>query len=57
MKKLIDIDDVLVVLGVGLVSWGIWMIYRPAALIAVGLMCLSLGLLGSRLRRRRGKDS
>jgi len=55
LKRLIDIDDVLTVGGVGMIGAGIWFIYWPAALIVMGLLCLSLGVLGARLRRRDGR--
>jgi len=63
MKKIIgilgaavDMDDVLVLVGLGLLGYGIWMIYPPAALIAIGLVSCSLGVMGSRMRRRNGKN-
>jgi len=53
MKKSDIVDDVLTVGGIVMIGTGIWFIYWPAALIAMGLLFASLGILGSRLRRRR----
>ena len=48
MKKKLDIDDALILLGGALVAGGIWLIYFPAALIIVGLAFLLLGIRGGR---------
>lgn len=42
-----DLRDVLVLVGVLLTGTGIWLIYPPAALIAVGVFLAALGLWGS----------
>ena len=65
MKKLkeivglltLDIDDILTVAGIGMIGAGIWFIYWPASLIVMGLLCFTLGVLGSRMRRHSGKNS
>jgi hypothetical protein len=51
--------DLLAGLGLLLVAAGLWWIYPPACLIAVGLTFLFLGVWGARLwatRQRRPKD-
>ncbi|HUT68672.1 MAG TPA: hypothetical protein VMW86_09030 [Dehalococcoidales bacterium] len=53
MKQMFDFDDALVVVGVLMASAGIWLIYKPAALIIVGILFVLLGLRGSRLRRKQ----
>jgi len=51
--KNIDLDDVLTIGGIAMIGTGIGFIYWPAALITMGLLFASLGILGSKLRRRR----
>jgi hypothetical protein len=57
LKRSIDIDDILVVLGMAGIFTGIWMMHRPAALIVTGLFSFVMGIMGSRMRRRHGKNS
>lgn len=57
LRTLVDIDDVLVVAGIGMIGAGIWFIYWPAALIVMGVMSFIMGVMGSRTRRRSGKNS
>lgn len=40
--------DLLFVVGVGLVCAGLWLIYIPAALIALGLGCVGAALWGAK---------
>ena len=49
----IDWDDLLAVGGIAMIGIGIWFIYWPAALITMGLLFASLGILGGKLRRHR----
>ncbi len=39
--------------GIGCIAVGLWMIYPPAALIAVGLALVVLGILGAWAEARR----
>lgn len=48
----IDVDDILLVIGISMAGTGIWFIYWPAALIIIGLTCVFLGIRGSRIRRK-----
>ena len=57
LKRIIDIDDILVVAGIAGIFTGIWMMHRPAALIVTGLFCFIMGIMGSRMRKRNGKTS
>ncbi len=51
IKRLdIDMNDILVAAGIGLLITGIWQIYRPAAFIAGGLGFIWFGLTGARSR-------
>jgi hypothetical protein len=43
---LLDLRDVLVLVGLALLAAGVGMIYRPAAFILVGLVLMALGLYG-----------
>lgn len=40
--------DALVVIGLLAITWGAWFIYRPAALIVAGLLCVGLALIVER---------
>ena len=46
MKSLknFDLSDICIIGGLGLIIWGIWQIYHPAAFIAVGGALLWFGL-------------
>ena len=57
LKRVSDIDDALTAGGVAMIGVGIWFIYWQVALIVMGVMCFSLGMLGARMRRRHGKNS
>lgn len=46
----IDLSDLLVVVGVGLIGVGLWLVYPPVALVVVGGLCLAGGLVGARKR-------
>lgn len=46
----LDIVDVLFVLALVSICGGVWMIYPPAALIAFGLILLSLSALAAKLK-------
>ena len=48
LKKLVDLTDVLVFGGTGLIAAGCWHIYEPAAYISSGLILLLLGWKGLR---------
>ena len=57
-----DRNDVVVILGVGCLAGGLWMVYPPAALIGIGLALVGLGVLGAWQKaknpspRKREKD-
>lgn len=42
-----DRNDVVTLVGMGCLAGGLWMIYPPAALIAVGLVLIVVGVLGA----------
>jgi hypothetical protein len=42
-----DRNDAVTLMGVGLLAAGLWMVYPPAALIAVGLALVIFGILGA----------
>lgn len=44
--KLITANMVGFGVGVGLLFWGIWQVYPPAALIATGLILMGISLFG-----------
>jgi hypothetical protein len=46
----IDAQDYLLVIGVAFLEGGVWEIYRPAALILGGLLCLGFVLLIQRVK-------
>ncbi len=50
MKKKIPIDfnDILVLVGLSSTGYGIWQIYPPAALIAIGCVLFVMGMRGSK---------
>lgn len=48
-----SIDDLLYLLGGGLLTYGIWLTFRPAGYMAGGLILMSLGLL---VAKRRAHD-
>ena len=52
----VDGHDVLVVVGLGMVGAGLWMISVPLALCVVGVMLLGAGLLGA-WRKGAGRGS
>jgi hypothetical protein len=43
----VDRNDVVTVLGMGLLAGGLWMVYPPAALIVVGLALITFGIFGA----------
>lgn len=43
-----DRYDVLAVVGIGLLGYGLWQIYPPLALIVTGVLVLAAAVLGSR---------
>ena len=49
-----DRNDVAVMIGGGMLGVGLWMIYPPAALIAVGLALITFGILGAWQKAGRG---
>ena len=46
LKKIVDLTDVLVFGGTGLISAGCWQIYEPAAYISSGIIFLIVGWKG-----------
>lgn len=48
MMQKIDIPDLLVIGGSLLFGYGLWLIYPPAAYMAVGLEMCAFGILGSK---------
>lgn len=45
---MIDRTDVLAALGLGLVSYGAWLVYQPAAFLVAGALCLAAAVLSAR---------
>jgi hypothetical protein len=50
-----DFNDLFALSGAGLVGWGVWRIYAPAALILIGAGLVWWGLMGSRIKPRSKK--
>lgn len=51
LQRLIHhIDDILYVLGGGLLTYGIWQTFAPAGYMAGGILLMSLGLFVARRR-------
>lgn len=48
MKVPVDINDILVIVGLSSVGYGLWQIYPPAALIIIGCALFVMGMRGSR---------
>ena len=44
----IGVDDIIGVTGVGLASYGTWLIYPPAAFILAGVLFMAVALLAAR---------
>lgn len=54
-----DRYDVLAVVGIGLLGYGLWQIYPPLALIVTGVLVLAAAVLGSRaatIKRAANKE-
>jgi hypothetical protein len=47
MARSLSFPDVLFTAGGALLAVGLWLIYLPLALIAIGLLLLTLGTLGA----------
>ena len=45
LEKLIDINDVFVFTGIGLVGYGLWLIYPPMCWIVIGILFMAIGWL------------
>lgn len=43
-----DLQDVFVLGGIGLASYGAWQVYPPAGFMTAGVALAALGLLGAR---------
>jgi hypothetical protein len=49
-----DRNDMAVMVGGAMLGVGLWMIYPPAALIAVGLALITFGFAGAWNKARKG---
>ena len=52
-----DRNDAVTLVGVGLLAAGLWMVYPPAALIAVGLALVGMGLMGAWVKAGRAPSA
>lgn len=51
-RKSIGLREALAVLGLGLLSYGAWLVYKPAAFIAAGAILLGAALYGAVVENR-----
>jgi hypothetical protein len=49
-----DRNDVVMILGVGVLAGGLAMIYPPAGVIGLGLAMIGIGLMGAWIKARKG---
>ena len=49
----LDLQDGLLVFGVIFLEWGTWLIWKPAALLLAGVLCLFFAWLIERDRARK----
>jgi hypothetical protein len=54
MNKLIDKFDLQLYLGTGLIAYGIWQVFKPAAFIFVGAALLVFAYLDVQAKRLNG---
>ena len=50
MKVKLDnelLNEILILLGIALIGWGAFEVYRPAGFISVGLLLSGIGVLGA----------
>ena len=52
-RKLIGFRELLAILGLASLSYGAWLIYRPAAFIVAGAILLGASLYGAVAENRR----
>lgn len=46
------IDDFCYIIGTAAVSYGTWLIYKPASCIVAGILLIAYGIMISRARRQ-----
>ena len=47
MIKRIDGNDALIVLGFGLLGYGLWLVWEPLTPLVLGALMLGIGLIGA----------
>jgi hypothetical protein len=45
----IDIDDIIALIGAGLIGWGLYEIFMPAAIIFAGIILILIGIARTRM--------
>jgi hypothetical protein len=50
MKRFIDVRDVVGIVGLALLSYGVWQIYPPAAFIAAGAILIAAAVALARVK-------
>lgn len=53
LRREMDLQDGLLVCGVVFLEWGTWLIWKPAAFLLAGVLCLSFAWLIERDRARK----
>lgn len=55
---MIDVYDVMAIIGLGMLGTGLWLVSPALSLSVVGVIVLAIGIFGSmwRAQARRGKD-
>ena len=51
-QRLIGVREVIAAAGFGLLSYGAWLVYRPAAFIVAGVILLGIALYGAVMEAR-----
>ncbi len=56
-RKLIGLREVIAVLGFASLSYGAWLVYKPAAFIAAGSILLGAALYGAVVENRAARST
>lgn len=51
-----DLKDILIVLGAGLLGYGLWQIWPPLAFVVIGALAIAWGVRGYERKYREVKD-
>lgn len=56
-RKLIGLRELIAVLGLASLSYGAWLVYKPAAFIAAGAILLGAALYGAVVENRGARNT